>query len=104
MMHESINEKCDRAIAVINDCGLANYISSEKCNTLSSEILALKNKQERNLASALSAIHENNLKHYIKTKQTTPEFSRDFVKLQIECISILNEIEAALYIQDNFKS
>lgn len=100
-MNESVNEKWDKAIAVINHCSLANYISSEKCNTLSTEILAVNNKKERNLASGLSELHEYNLKHYIETKQSTPEFSRDFVQLLIECISLLNEIEAALYIQDN---
>ena len=103
MTNESVNDKCDKTIEAINNCGLANFISDEKRNSLVSEVLTLKSEQDLNLASKLGELHENNLKHYIQTKKSTPEYSQDFVKLQIECISLLNEIEAALYIQGNLK-
>ena len=103
MANDSVNDKCDKAIAVINDCGLANYISDEMRNALASEVLTLKSKQDRSLATKLSALHENNLTRYIENMKSNPAYSQDFVKLQIECISFLNEIEAALYIQDKFK-
>lgn len=103
MINDSVNDKCDKAVAAINNCGLANFISDEECKTLAGDILTLKTKQDRSLASELSALHENNLKQYIKIKQSAPDYSQDFVKYQIECISLLNEIEAALYVQDSFK-
>ena len=103
MANDGVNAKCDKAIEIINDCGHANYINDEMRNTLVDDIQTLKIQQDRSLASKLSALHENNLKRYIETKKSTPAFSQDYVKLQIECISLLNEVEAALYVQENFK-
>jgi hypothetical protein len=103
MTNNKVNEMCDRAIGVINSSGLANFISDETRNILVSEIQTLKNRQDRSLASTLSEQHENNLKHYVKTAHSDPDFSQDFVTLQTDCISLLNEIEAALYVQERFK-
>ena len=100
-MNADIEDKCDKAIAAINSCARADYISTDQCDSLASRIQELKKKQERSLASELSELHENNLKHYIETKQSSPEYSPDFVRLQIECVSLLNEIEAALYVQEH---
>ena len=104
MTNDSVNNKCDKAITIINNCGVANFISDERRNIFASEVLMLKSKQDLDLASKLSEIHENNLKSYIKTTNSTPYYSQEFVKLQTECISLLNEIEAELYIQARIKS
>lgn len=103
MTNNKVNEMCDQVISVINKYGLAEFISDEKCNALVSEIQALKKKQKRSLASEVSETHEKNMARYVETTNSTPEFSPDFVSLQTDCISILNEIEAALYLQEHVK-
>jgi MinD-like ATPase involved in chromosome partitioning or flagellar assembly len=104
MENNKVSEMCDKVIAVINNCGLANFISDERREALVSEIQILKSKQDRSLASKISEIHENYLKHYNETANTNPDFSKDFVNLQINCVSLLNEMEAALYILEKFKT
>ena len=103
-MSADIEDKCDKVITAINGCARANYISAKQCDSLVSRILSLKQRKERSLASELSELHENNLKHYIETRQSSPEYSPDFVRLQIECVSLLNEIEAALYVQEQLQT
>lgn len=103
-MNNNVDKMCDKAIEIINNCSHANYISDEKCNALVSEIQLLKSKQDRSLASKISEQHENNLKHYVQTMKSTPDFSNDFFKFQTDCISLLNDIEETLYFQERFKS
>ena len=102
MTNTKVNELCEKAILIINKCRQANFISDEKCNELVTEIQLLKNKQERSLASKISEHHENNLRQYEERIGATPDFSQEFHSLQTDCIFLLNEIESALYLQEQF--
>ena len=104
MTSNKVNEMCEKVISIINEIGLANFISEEKRDDLVAEIELLKSRQECSLASEICEYHENNLKQYNDKIGPTPEFSQEFHKLQTDCIFYLNEIESELYIQEKFNS
>ena len=103
MANSKVNEMCDQVISVINKYSQADFMSAEECKDLVTEIELLKSKQDLSLASKISEKHENYRKQYDNTVGPTPDFSREFHKLQTDCIFLLNEIETALYLEEKFK-